>query len=204
MIIFIEGPRHSGKTHLLDEFFKQNQNPDIIYYKFLFAKYIDYLEIRDHDSGPGVHYFSIANVLTILELNKTILKDKILVFDRSIFSAYVWSIYRKRLDQQRLLDEFEKILKSDLYMNCALVYLTRKDMPTPEKREKDYFSNFENYEAESSLFNLVIDQFSDYVYDPDRGNRYMEFTNHFNEISVAEFNAMITNFSEHALNFSNK
>jgi hypothetical protein len=96
MIIFCEGPRHSGKTHLIDEFFKQNSNPNVIYYKFKFAKYIDDFGMRDQESGAGVHYFSIGNILTILELNKTLLKDKIVVFDRCIYSAYVWSIYRNR------------------------------------------------------------------------------------------------------------
>ena len=101
MILVIEGHRHSGKTFLIEKFFEQNTNPKVHYYKFQFAKYIDQLEMRDQDAGPGVHYFSIANVLTILELNQTILKDQILVFDRCIFSAYVWSIYRERMDQFR-------------------------------------------------------------------------------------------------------
>ena len=55
MIIFCEGPRHSGKTHLIDAFLAQNKNPDIIYYKFKFAKYIEDFDISGHETGPGVH-----------------------------------------------------------------------------------------------------------------------------------------------------
>jgi len=195
MIVFIEGPRHTGKSYLIDEFFKQNRNPNVIYYKFKFAKYIDDLGMRDQESGPGVHYFSIANVLTILELNQTLLKDKLLIFDRSIFSAYVWSIYRNRMDRDRLLTEFEQILKGELYTNCLLVYLTRKDMPTPEKREKDYFGNFENYAAERNLFEEVLTRFKDYSYNPEKSNRYVEFVNHFDSTAVADFNQLLNSSS---------
>jgi hypothetical protein len=102
MILVIEGARHSGKTFLIEKFFEQNKNPKVHYYKFQFAKYIDDLGMRDQETGPGVHYFSIANVLTILELNQSLLKDKIVIFDRSIFSAYTWSILRKRMEENIL------------------------------------------------------------------------------------------------------
>ena len=196
MIVFIEGPRHVGKTHLMESFFKRNENPDVMYYKFAFAKYIDELGMRDQETGPGVHYFSIANVMTILELNKTILKDKVLVFDRSIFSAYVWSIYRERMDKERLLNEFEKLLGSDLYQDCVLLYLTRSGEINLEKREKsDYFGNFENYSAEESIFKEVLTRMNQYYSDPTRDNQYCEFINNFDEASTNRFCELITDLS---------
>lgn len=187
MIIFIEGCRHVGKTHLIDSFFRQNTDPNVIYYKFRFAHYIDELGMRDQETGPGVHYFSISNVLTILELNRTLLKDKIVIFDRSIFSAYVWSIYRNRMDRERLVNEFEKILNGDLYENCALFYLSRKEMPTPEKRNKDYFGNFENYDQEKVIFDEIISKFMPQATDTSRNNKYIEFVNNFDEESIVNF-----------------
>jgi thymidylate kinase len=196
MIVFIEGPRHVGKTHLMESFFKRNENPDVMYYKFAFAKYIDELGMRDQETGPGVHYFSIANVMTILELNKTILKDKVLVFDRSIFSAYVWSIYRERMDKERLLNEFEKLLGSDLYQDCVLLYLTRSGDVNLEKREKsDYFGNFENYSAEESIFKEVLTRMNQYYSDSTRDNQYFEFINDFDEASTNRFCELITDLS---------
>jgi thymidylate kinase len=196
MIVFIEGPRHVGKTHLMESFFERNENPSIMYYKFAFAKYIDELGMRDQETGPGVHYFSIANVMTILELNKTILKDKVLVFDRSIFSAYVWSIYRERMDKERLLNEFEKLLGSDLYQDCVLLYLTRSGEVNLEKREKsDYFGNFENYSAEESIFKEVLTRMNQYYSDSTRDNQYFEFINDFDEASTNRFCELITDLS---------
>ena len=199
MILVIEGHRHSGKTFLIEKFFEQNTNPKVHYYKFQFAKYIDQLEMRDQDAGPGVHYFSIANVLTILELNQTILKDQILVFDRCIFSAYVWSIYRERMDQFRLLGEFQKILNSDLYQNSKVVYVDRADKIEIKKREKDYFSNFENADAEKELFERIFSEFRDEINDSSRNNDFVRLTNHFNNESIDEFNQMLNNLINNTL-----
>lgn len=187
MIIFCEGPRHSGKTHLIDAFFAQNKEPNVIYYKFKFAKYIEDFDMRDQEAGPGVHYFSIGNILTILELNETLLKDKIVIFDRCIYSAYVWSIYRNRLDREKLCQEFEKILNSPLYSNCSLLYVDRDPRILTEKREKDYFGNFENFSKERELFNQLITRFNLQATDSSRGNSFLEFNNKFDEVSKTRF-----------------
>jgi hypothetical protein len=193
MILIIEGSRHSGKTFLIDKFFEQNTDPNVHYYKFQFAKYIEDLGIRDQETGPGVHYFSISNVMTIFELNQTLLKDKILVFDRAIFSAYVWSIYRNRMDKNRLLDEFGKLLLSELYNNVTVVYVNREDNVVTEKREeKDYFGNFENADAEKKIFEEIFGQFENLILDQDKRNNFTRFTNHFNSESSDAFNLLLT------------
>ncbi|CAB4175549.1 hypothetical protein UFOVP972_245 [uncultured Caudovirales phage] len=191
MILMIEGARHNGKTFLIDKFFEQNTNPDVHYYKFQFAKYIDDLEMRDQETGPGVHYFSIANVLTILELNRTLLKDKILVFDRCIFSAYVWSIYRERMGQFRLLEEFRRILISDLYQDVKLLYVERDENIEIIKREKDYFGNFENSDRERELFERIFSEFNPRITNSARNNEFNRMTNHFDEASSIQFNRML-------------
>jgi thymidylate kinase len=194
MIIFIEGCRNTGKTTLLTEFFKQNTNPNVVYYKFYFAKYIEEFGIVNHDTGPGVHYFSIANVLTILELNQTLLKDKILVFDRSIFSAYTWSMLRKRMDEQSLLNEFKKILDSELYKDCALLFLDKnQQIQQEQKRTKDYFDQFENYNQEKIVFESLFTLFADQIQNETRNNHFVNFTNSFNSESIDNFIVMLSN-----------
>ena len=203
MIVFVEGPRNSGKTHLIDSFFKQNENPNVIYYKFKFAKYIEQFDLKDQEGGPGIHYFSIANILTILELNKTFFKDKIIIFDRSIFSAYVWSIYRKRMDRTRLIEEFRKILNSDLFEDCVLVYLTRDGKVETSTRGKDYFCTFENYDAEKTIFEGVLKEFDTEISDESKGNTFVTFKNNFDEKSVVEFNTVMNDLIK-ARSSSNK
>jgi thymidylate kinase len=193
MIVIIEGHRHAGKSYLIDKFLEQNTDPNVHYYKFQFAKYIDDLEIRDQEAGPGVHYFSISNVMTIFELNQTLLKDKILIFDRAIFSAYVWSIYRERMDRNRLVNEFEKLLINEIYNNVKVVYVNRLETITTQKREdKDYFGNFENAEAEKQIFEDIFDRFNHIIIDPNKSNDFTRFTNNFDEQSSEQFNLLLT------------
>lgn len=192
MIILIEGHRHSGKTFLMEKFFEENKDPKIHYYKFQFAKYIESLGLRDQEDGPGVHYFSIANVLTILELNQSILKDQVIVFDRCIFSAYVWSIYRERMDKDRLTNEFRKILNSELWQNCKILYVSRPTEITTEVREKDYFENFENLESEKNLFDKLFSEFIEVITDDKLNNSLIRFKNNFDQLSEERFIAVLT------------
>jgi thymidylate kinase len=188
MIILVEGHRHSGKTFLMERFFEENKDPKIHYYKFQFAKYVDALGLRDQETGAGVHYFSVANVMTIFELNDTLLEDKILVFDRCVFSAYVWSIYRNRMPKERLMQEFQKILQSEIYQNCKVVYIEKDESIKLEKREKDYFGNFENADAEKRVFEEVFGEFKSEMTDSTRKNDFKRMINRFDDESIAEFN----------------
>lgn len=192
MIILIEGHRHSGKTFLMEKFFEENKDSKIHYYKFQFAKYIESLGLRDQEDGPGVHYFSIANVLTILELNQSILKDQVIVFDRCIFSAYVWSIYRERMDNDRLTNEFRKILNSELWQNCKILYVSRPTEINTEVREKDYFENFENLESEKNLFDKLFSEFIEVITDDKLNNGLIRFKNNFDQLSEERFIAVLT------------
>lgn len=192
MIILIEGHRHSGKTFLMEKFFEENKDPKIHYYKFQFAKYIESLGLRDQEDGPGVHYFSIANVLTILELNQSILKDQVIVFDRCIFSAYVWSIYRERMNNNRLTNEFRKILNSELWQNCKILYVSRPTEINTDVREKDYFENFENLESEKNLFDKLFSEFIEVITDDKLNNGLIRFKNNFDQLSEERFIAVLT------------
>ncbi len=192
MIIAIEGSRHVGKTFLLEEFFKRNQNPNILYYKFQFANHIEELGIRDQETGPGVHYFSISNILTILELNRTVFKDKLLVFDRSLLTAYVWSIYRERMNKDRLIREYGKILNSDLYRDYSILYLTRSGSTELKARDKnDYFGNFEDYSAESAIFEEIMSLYRNELSYRHKNNTLYSLHNQFTPESVDNFELIL-------------
>lgn len=192
MIIIIEGHRHSGKTFLIEKFLEQNTNPAVHYYKFQFAKYVDDLGLRDQEAGAGVHYFSVANVMTIFELNDTLLKDKILVFDRCVFSAYVWSIYRNRMPKDRLMSEFQKVLQSEIYQNCKVLYVERDESIKLKKRDKDYFGNFEDANAEKAVFEEVFREFKTEMTDSSKKNGFKRMVNRFDDESILEFNTTLT------------
>jgi len=191
MIILVEGARHSGKTFLIEKFFEKNKDPKISYYKFQFAKYVDRLGLRDQETGPGVHYFSVANVMTVLELNQTLLKDEVIVFDRCIFSAYVWSIYRERMEKGRLIDEFKEILKSGLWQKCKILYVDRPSDFKTSFREKDYFGNFENLASEKELFEELFSRFTELINNEEKSNILVRFTNDFDQPSEERFGELL-------------
>jgi hypothetical protein len=192
MIILVEGPRGAGKSHLVDNFFHLNENPDILYYKFKFTDWIKILNIEDQETGPGIHYFSISNIITILGISSTFLKDKHVVFDRSIFSAYVWSIFRKRMNRERLMSEFNNFLKTVDYSNCKIVYVNREESVNEIKRIKqDGFDVYENYAMEKTIYDDVFFSFRDEISDSTRNNEFFEFTNHFDNDSLESFRVLL-------------
>lgn len=198
MIIMIEGARGAGKTTLLSAFLEQNKNPNVVYYKFFFAKYIAQFGMQDQEAGPGMHYFSLGNILSIFELNHTLFKDKIILFDRCIHSAYVWAAYRERLAKEKLLTEYSKILNSELYVNCSTVYVDRLSSIQVKPRGKDLFDDFESYEKEASMFNDMFKTNHQLIANPSRGNHFVQFINRFNELSIADFNQVLTDLVNQA------
>ena len=90
MIILVEGPRNSGKSHLVNHFIQSNPNLNILDYKFDFSNWIKRLGIVSLESKSDIHYFSVSNILTILDSANLFFKDRLVILDRSIFSAYVW------------------------------------------------------------------------------------------------------------------
>jgi deoxyadenosine/deoxycytidine kinase len=194
MIILIEGPRGAGKSHLVDQFMLRNQNPDVLYYKFEFSDWIKKLRIEDQENGPGVHYFSISNIITILGITETLLKGKTIVFDRSIFSAYVWSVFRDRMEGNRLINEFAKILKDELYSNCKLIHVTKSDPDVVIERDKDdIFNIYEDYKTEAQLYDNLICLFETEILDSRKGNEMFEFKNDFDPESESRFNTLLNN-----------
>jgi len=193
MIVLCEGPRGAGKSHLIDNFFAQNNDDRFMYYKWDFASLVETLGLEE--KGEVIHYFSLANILTILEMGNTIFKDKVLILDRSIFSAYVWALYRKRLIRHELITEFMKILDSQLYSNCKLVYITRDDGISDFNRgNKDIFDKYENYNLEKQEFDKLFSMFSEYIDKREAGNSNIIFNNMFNTKSQYEFNKLLGSF----------
>jgi thymidylate kinase len=192
MIVLCEGPRGAGKSHLVDNFFAQNEDDRFVYYKWNFAAWVESLNIKE--DNKAVHYFSLANILTILEMGNTTFKDKILILDRSIFSAYVWAIYRKRLLKFDLIKEFNKILSSPIYTSCNLVYVNRDESVTEHNRgKKDIFDKYENYRLEKQQFDELFAIFNCEINRQERENSTVIFNNRFDIKSQSEFNKLLNN-----------
>jgi thymidylate kinase len=187
MVILIEGPRGAGKSYLVDHFFKENEDPSFVYYKFEFSNWLKRLEIANMDPCSEVHYFSISNIITILDVSSNILKEKTVVMDRSILSAYVWSIYRNRVDRETLIKELDSIMSHPTYGDCKIIYVNRdSSIQGINRGKKDIFDEFEDYDKELEVYDDLISNMKIEV-NP--------FNNTFDSESQKRFNHLLMSLS---------
>jgi thymidylate kinase len=187
MIVIIEGSQGSGKTHLIRSLKESVEtsvfNKDVIFYKYQHVDHLNLLGINHIEPTASFHYFTISNTFTILELHKTILKDKILVFDRGIFSAYTWSVLRKRLDGKVLQDEISKILSSELYQNCHVIRV--KNNSNTERDHSDIFDKHNDPYRENVILDQILKQNMELIDNTSRNNTYSEVFNMMDKLSEA-------------------
>ena len=96
------------------------------------------------------------------------------------------------MDKDRLTNEFRKILNSELWQNCKILYVSRPTEITTEVREKDYFENFENLESEKNLFDKLFSEFIEVITDDKLNNSLIRFKNNFDQLSEERFIAVLT------------
>ena len=196
MIILCEGPRGAGKSHLVNGFFRHseavNNNP-FLYYKFNFTQYLKELELFERfGDGAEVHYFSISNIFTIFELAQDQWKNRIVVMDRSIFSAYVWSIYRNRMNRSDLMAELYKFISGPVYRDARIVYVKKASgASSPNRGSKDEFDKWENYDLEKQIYDEVFNDIGDLLLDSTKGNSITIFENEFDLESESRFNTLL-------------
>ena len=196
MILFVEGPRACGKTYLIDNFIMRNRTnppkviepPVIEYYKFYFADHIKTLGLVERESDPILHYFSLGNIMTIMEMNlRPEYKNKVWVFDRAIISAYAWAVLRNRLTIDQAKAEYLALLRSDLFHNCSTIMVTVDHQTSDSNRKKDTFdgahSTFEELEKLSYFISIGVKELSSI----ESNNRLDFVPNYFDQESSDHF-----------------
>jgi nicotinamide riboside kinase len=191
MILFIEGPRHSGKTYLINKFLESCSDPRVEYYKFYFANHVKTLGITDKDSSEAFHYFSLGNIMTILEMNqREEYADKIWIFDRAIISAYTWAMLRDRLSPEEAKTEFIKLMSSVLFRNCKTLLVTATSQTADSDRVKDLWDGAHSTKEELGLMTELIELCNMQLTDTFKNNQFATVENQFEQSSVDEFNQL--------------
>ena len=193
MIILIEGPRHSGKTFLIQNFLSINKNENLEYYKFYFANHVKELGLSKLDSEKSLHYLSLGNILTILEMNKSY--EKIKIFDRSILSAYTWAILQKRLSKKEAIEEFKRVIGSSLFCNCRHLVIEVEGETKDKIREKDdLWKALHHTQTELEIMNELIEIGYSELTDQTKGNYLIKIKNNFDYESANIFNSACNSF----------
>lgn len=190
MILFVEGPRHSGKTFLINQFIESCKDPRIEYYKFYFADHIKTLDLVGLDDSPSLHYFSLGNIMTIMEMNlRPEYKDKIWIFDRAIISAYTWAVLRKRLTREKAEQEFMTLLGTDLFANSKTLVVTVGGQTGDSKRAKDTWDGAHSTLEELTLMSEFIELGATELASKAKNNKLSIVVNRFDQASVNTFNS---------------
>lgn len=189
MILFVEGARHSGKTFLINQFIQAQADSRIEYYKFYFANHVKSLGLVELDSTPALHYFSLGNIMTIMEMNlRPEYKDKIWIFDRAIISAYAWAILRKRLPRDRAELEFQSLIGSDLYRNSKTLVVSVTGQTGDSSRVKDTWDAMHSTAEEQRIMSELISSGMADLASTVKNNGLSFVFNEFCQSSVESFN----------------
>lgn len=189
MILFIEGPRACGKTYLINELIASldvDSNKNIEYYKFYFANHIKLLNLQHINNSPSLHYFSLGNIMTILEMNlHPEYKDKIWIFDRAIISAYAWAILMGRMSKVDAYREYSLLLESDLYANCKtlVVGINESRADYDISRNKDIFDGVHSTEEEMYQLANLVELGKPFLSDQAKNNSLSLISNTFDQNS---------------------
>ena len=188
MIIFIEGARAVGKTTLINRFMESCTDQRVEYYKFYFADHVKSLNLSRFDKDPALHYYSLGNIMTILEMNqRPQYKDKIWIFDRAIISAYVWAILRQRLSVTEARDEYANLLSSELFSNCKTIFVKVNGEGRESGRIKDLWDMVHSTSSEQGLMQHLLLDGESHLRNYKRGNDLIEITNDWTEDSIEQF-----------------
>jgi thymidylate kinase len=188
MILFVEGPRGCGKTFLINQFLEECRDSRLEYYKFYFADHVKALNLTKNDSDPSLHYFSLGNIMTILEMNqRPQYADKIWIFDRAIMSAYAWATLRGRLELEEAGIEYMKIIESNLFKNCKTLYVTVDRQTGDSARVKDTWDGAHSTQIEIDQLSHFFGLGFDIIGSSERGNDGTIIRNNFDQSSIELF-----------------
>ena len=189
MILFIEGPRHSGKTYLINNFLSVCNDPRIEYYKFYFANHIKMLDLVKLDDSAALHYFSLGNIMTIMEMNfRPEYRDKIWIFDRAILSAYTWAILRDRLSIESAKSEYSKLVSSELFSNCKTLMVSVTQQTDDITRVKDTWDGIHSTSEEQEILVDLFNYQACELNNQSKLNLSSNIVNNFDINSTSEFN----------------
>ena len=165
MKFFIEGPRNTGKTYMLDSMFhwllgNVEMKHNFMRYKFDFGGM--FKNITEHNLLPNDignfdwHVLSMGKDLALMDmLKKDVLKEKDYVFDRSFLSSAVYSTISNRITFECACKYIELIVEnySSVLQHSKMIFVYGKN---PKQRDgkdawdvldKEYDKQIDTYKA---------------------------------------------------------
>lgn len=129
MLYIIEGIRGSGKTHLIDSFFKRYKSVEDKCYQIPIQKYkFEHMNSFLDLFGSHEYYnfclgsFSLGKDFQLLSLNKSNFLSNMFV-DRGILSTLSYGYQYKRFPEEKIDDIVQYINDNNLLQNVIIIYI---------------------------------------------------------------------------------
>ena len=173
-LIIVEGPRKSGKSHLI------SQQEAFPVFKFDFNE--SFKTWNFQKNSENVHWFGLGKEVMLHELNTEGLLPKIVV-DRGILTNSVWGVFQNRVTEEQAKMDLIKFHKRNLFLSTKIILIEGN---YKKERKKDIWDEDDKRrEEEYALFS----SFSDLL--QDLGVQVQTFHNNFDLDSVIRFKTLI-------------
>lgn len=183
-LVIIEGPRSSGKTHLLNKC-------GVDYFKLEFVPWYEKLEMpRD---GENTHYFCLGKEVMLHQLYRDGYLESPMISDRGLFTTLVWGILENRISIEEAYKELDVFNSLGFFKNTAWMFINSispnarddKDLfdtyEISNKKELDLFNHF--FEYAEKKYEINVNRFTN-MYNEDSENNFIkDLNNVWNTIS---------------------
>ena len=173
-LIIIEGPRKSGKSHLIA------QQETLPVFKFDFNN--NFSTWNFEKNSEKVHWFGLGKEVMLHELDATGMLPKMIV-DRGILTNSVWGVFQKRITVEEAKKDLINFNKRNFFSGTKIILI---EGLSEEKRTKDIWDEDDKRrEEEYSLFSSFSSLLRDF------GVEIHVFHNNFDLDSVIRFKTII-------------
>lgn len=196
-MIYIEGPRNTGKTYLLEHYLKEFPNKWKTH-KFPFFDFYKELELEKDFNAANA--FSFGKDLALFQLAKDSLLPNNIILDRGFISSIAFCKIFRNCKEEELV-RYSEIVKNNFEnIDIDIIFV----QPDEEGRQRNNIDTIrlkdttEMQKLVTTNETVILPSTYNFWYDWSLGLfkdlpnfRIHRFTNHFDEESVKQFNALI-------------
>lgn len=198
-MIFIEGPRNTGKTYLLEHYLRDFPN-SFMTHKFPFFEFYSALNLSSNSSEANA--FSFGKDLALFALAKDNLLPHNLLLDRGFISSIVFSKIFRKEKEERLVEYANLIIESFKDVDIDIVYVTpdevgrkRANVSAIRSKDETEIKSLTNEIILPLTYNIWY-KWTLALFANCPNVRIHHFINRFDEASIEEFNSLLNSIKK--------
>lgn len=181
-IFFVDGAKGAGKTFLINDYIKKNNNHKL--YKFPFVDYVEFQKnngftFDEINKAYSTHMFTLGYEYTVLSLLKDKIINNSLIIDRGPISNAVFAVLSKRTDKA-FCETYLKNLGENGLLNNTVHIIVYGQSDKSKKDDWIYMNDINGTEKQNELYTYFADIIKQYC-------TVKKFNNEYNENSLKNF-----------------